>query len=344
MVRGLDGDAADGQARYVEGTVGTVRVASIYLPNGNPVGTGKFAYKLSWMARLRDRVKALLEEEETCVLGGDYNVCPADADVYDPPAFADDALCRPETRTLFRSIVYLGLTDAVRAFHPGPGRLFLLGLPAGRLDQGPRAAHRPPAADPAGGRPPRGRRRRPPSARRGETFGPHAGVVRDRGVTDMDVARRRRAEVKVEAAPLRRTVLHGWHAEAGARMVAFGGWDMPVQYPAGTVREHLATRRAAGLFDVSHMGRFRIGGAGAEAFLAHALTNDARALDPGQAQYTFIANEAGGAVDDAYLYRLARDDFLLVVNAANRDKDRDVAGEPRLRGRSRSPTRARPSA
>ena len=130
------------------------------------------------------------------------------------------------------------------------------------------------------------------------------------------------AEVKVGAAPLRRTVLHGWHVEAGARMVAFGGWDMPVQYPAGTVREHLATRRAAGLFDVSHMGRFRIGGAGAEAFLAHALTNDARALDPGQAQYTFIANEAGGAVDDAYLYRLARDDFLLVVNAANRDKDR----------------------
>lgn len=152
VVRGLDGDDADGQARYMEGTVGTVRVASIYIPNGNPVGTGKFAYKLSWMARLRDRVKALLEEEETCVLGGDYNVCPADVDVYDPPAFADDALCRPETRTLFRSIVYLGLTDAVRAFHPGPGVYSYWDYQRGAWtkDHGLRIDHlllTPPAAD-----------------------------------------------------------------------------------------------------------------------------------------------------------------------------------------------------
>ena len=126
-----------------------------------------------------------------------------------------------------------------------------------------------------------------------------------------------------EAIQFQHTVLHAWHVEAGARMVEFGGWDMPVQYPTGIVQEHLATRRAAGLFDVSHMGRFRVRGAGAEAFLLNALTNNAHALHPGQAQYTFIANEAGGAVDDAYLYRLSDEDFLLVVNAGNRPKDWD---------------------
>jgi aminomethyltransferase len=120
---------------------------------------------------------------------------------------------------------------------------------------------------------------------------------------------------------LRRTVLHDWHRANGAKMVGFGGWDMPVQYKTGTIREHLATRRHAGLFDVSHMGRFAFGGPGAEAFLLSVLTNNARALAPRQAQYTFIANETGGAVDDAYLYKLAEEDFLLVVNAGNRDKD-----------------------
>ena len=120
---------------------------------------------------------------------------------------------------------------------------------------------------------------------------------------------------------LRETILHGWHVDHGAKMVEFGGWDMPVQYKSGIIQEHLATRRQAGLFDVSHMGRFRITGRGAEAFLLHVLTNNARTLRPGQAQYTFIANEHGGAVDDTYLYRLGSDDFLLVVNAANRDKD-----------------------
>ncbi|UCH75697.1 MAG: glycine cleavage system aminomethyltransferase GcvT [Rhodospirillales bacterium] len=124
-----------------------------------------------------------------------------------------------------------------------------------------------------------------------------------------------------EITELSRTVLHGWHEAAGAKMVEFGGWHMPVQYPTGIIREHLATRRHAGLFDVSHMGRFRITGAAAEAFLLKTLTNNARALLPGEAQYTLIANETGGAVDDAYLYRLGRTDYLLVVNAANRDKD-----------------------
>ena len=128
---------------------------------------------------------------------------------------------------------------------------------------------------------------------------------------------------QADATKPQQTVLHEWHVEAGGRMVEFGGWDMPVQYPSGIVQEHLSTRSAAGLFDVSHMGRFKVRGAGAEAFLMKALTNSAQALDPGQAHYTFIGNETGGAVDDAYLYRLADEDFLLVVNAGNRSKDWD---------------------
>ncbi len=120
---------------------------------------------------------------------------------------------------------------------------------------------------------------------------------------------------------LQETVLHGWHVNAGAKMVDFGGWHMPVQYQSGIIQEHLATRRQAGLFDVSHMGRYRITGGAAEDFLLSVLTNNVRALGPGQAHYTFIANEQGGAVDDAYVYKLADEDFLLVVNAGNRPKD-----------------------
>ena len=120
---------------------------------------------------------------------------------------------------------------------------------------------------------------------------------------------------------LRKTVLHSWHVNHGAKMVEFGGWDMPVQYQTGIIQEHLATRRQAGLFDVSHMGRFRIKGTRALPFLLRVLTNNARTLNAGEAQYTFIANERGGALDDAYLYKLADDDYLLVVNAGNRDKD-----------------------
>ncbi|MGI9412212.1 MAG: glycine cleavage system aminomethyltransferase GcvT, partial [Hyphomicrobiales bacterium] len=122
---------------------------------------------------------------------------------------------------------------------------------------------------------------------------------------------------------IQKTVLHDWHVAHGGKMVDFAGWDMPVQYKAGAIQEHLATRRRAGLFDVSHMGRFEVSGAGAETFLMRALTNNARALKVGEAQYTFIANEAGGAIDDAYLYRLAPERFLLVVNASNRQKDWD---------------------
>ncbi len=119
----LPGDAADGQARYLEAVTGSdgllVRVASIYLPNGNPVDSEKFPYKLRWMERLCDHVRGLLNFEEAFVLGGDYNVAPDDQDIYDPERFADDALCRPETRERFRTLMFLGLTDAYRAFHPG---------------------------------------------------------------------------------------------------------------------------------------------------------------------------------------------------------------------------------
>jgi aminomethyltransferase len=104
-------------------------------------------------------------------------------------------------------------------------------------------------------------------------------------------------------------------------MVPFADYDMPVQYPTGIIAEHMATRRTAGLFDVSHMGRLRIQGENACAFLSHALTCDVQALVPGKAAYAFIATPTGGAVDDAYLYMLAHEDYLLVVNASNRDKD-----------------------
>ena len=122
---------------------------------------------------------------------------------------------------------------------------------------------------------------------------------------------------------LQRTVLYDRHVALGAKMVEFGGWDMPVLYPTGIVQEHLATRKRAGLFDVSHMGRFVFRGTGALKFLQHVLTNNAEALDNTVigAQYTLIPNETGGAVDDAYLYHFMEGEYLLVVNAANRRKD-----------------------
>jgi exodeoxyribonuclease-3 len=116
--RGLPAVAGDDHARYIEATVGTLRVASIYLPNGNPIGTEKFTYKLDWMARLRAHVATLLETDDMLVLGGDYNVIPEDIDCWDPKAWTGDALFQPETRRAFRSLVNLGLYDAFRALHP----------------------------------------------------------------------------------------------------------------------------------------------------------------------------------------------------------------------------------
>ena len=122
----LAGDEEDLQARYLEAVVsvpsGVLRVVNIYLPNGNPVGTEKFAYKLAWMRRLRERVKALLELEEPLIIAGDFNVIPAPDDVYNPDAWIDDALFRPETRAHFQALVNLGLTDAFRACHDEPHR------------------------------------------------------------------------------------------------------------------------------------------------------------------------------------------------------------------------------
>ena len=119
----LPGEEEDEQARYLQVLVGgRLRVATIYLPNGNPVDSEKFPYKLRWMARLRDHAERLLALEEPLVLAGDYNVCPTDGDCYDPAAWRDDALCRPESRAAFRRIVNLGFTDALMAIDPGPRR------------------------------------------------------------------------------------------------------------------------------------------------------------------------------------------------------------------------------
>ena len=106
-------------------------------------------------------------------------------------------------------------------------------------------------------------------------------------------------------------------------MVEFGGWEMPIRYPLGIIEEHLATRKGAGLFDVSHMGRFTLTGRGSTEFLQHALSNNVEALDIDSvgAQYTIIQNESGGAIDDAYLYQFGEEEYMLVVNAANRVKD-----------------------
>jgi len=120
---------------------------------------------------------------------------------------------------------------------------------------------------------------------------------------------------------LKQTVFHDRHLALNATMVDFGGWHMPVQYQSGILQEHLATRNQAGLFDVSHMGRFIISGPGALDFLQHVLSNNAAGLEVNESQYTMIPNKSGGAVDDAYLYRFFEDEYLLVVNASNRDKD-----------------------
>ena len=157
VVVGLPG-FADEQARYIEasfhtaGDGGEVRVASAYFPNGNPVGTDKFGYKLAWMERLVGHAQAVLAREIPFVLAGDYNVCPTDDDVYDPVAWRDDALCRRETRSRYRQLAYLGLTDAYRAFHSEPHRYTFWDYQAGRWnrDEGLRIDHlllSPQAAD-----------------------------------------------------------------------------------------------------------------------------------------------------------------------------------------------------
>ena len=120
---------------------------------------------------------------------------------------------------------------------------------------------------------------------------------------------------------LKRTVLYNAHVAAGATMVDFGGWEMPIQYPSGIVAEHLYTRKCCGIFDVSHMGRLLIEGPDRVKFLQHVLSSNVNALELNKAQYCIIPNENGGAVDDAYLYQFSEERFLLVVNASNTEKD-----------------------
>ncbi len=120
---------------------------------------------------------------------------------------------------------------------------------------------------------------------------------------------------------LKRTPLYDAHVAAGATMVDFGGWEMPIQYPAGIVTEHLYDRKHCGIFDVSHMGRLIVEGPQRVAFLQKVLSSNVAALVPGRAQYCIIPTETGGAVDDAYLYMFEEDRYLLIVNASNTDKD-----------------------
>lgn len=120
---------------------------------------------------------------------------------------------------------------------------------------------------------------------------------------------------------LKRTPLYDAHVAAGATMVDFGGWEMPIQYPAGIVKEHLFDRKHCGIFDVSHMGRLIVAGPQRVEFLQKVLSSNVKALVPGRAQYCIIPNENGGAVDDAYLYMYEEDRYMLIVNASNTDKD-----------------------
>ena len=119
---------------------------------------------------------------------------------------------------------------------------------------------------------------------------------------------------------MQKTPLNQIHRDLGARMVDFGGWDMPVQY-AGVIEEHLAVRQAAGLFDVSHMGEIEVTGADALAYIQHLTVNDAARLVDGQVQYSAFCYPDGGVVDDVTLYRFSATRFMFCVNAANIDKD-----------------------
>jgi exodeoxyribonuclease III len=121
---GLPGDDADAHSRYIEADVDGVVIASLYLPNGNPVGTDKFDYKLGWMERIRLHAAQLLEGEQAVVLAGDWNVVPEDRDVFSASRMAQDALLQPETRAAWRRIMHQGWTDALRALHPDEAKLW----------------------------------------------------------------------------------------------------------------------------------------------------------------------------------------------------------------------------
>lgn len=123
---GLPGNEEDEQARYIEATVdlpeiGKTRIATLYAPNGNPMGTEKFTYKCAFTKKLVARFETLMKEEIPFLIGGDYNIIPTDKDVYSPKAFADDALTQSEIRRMFRQILNLGMTDALKTIRPTAG-------------------------------------------------------------------------------------------------------------------------------------------------------------------------------------------------------------------------------
>ena len=120
---------------------------------------------------------------------------------------------------------------------------------------------------------------------------------------------------------IRRTPLYEAHVRLGGRMVEFGGYEMPVQYPTGVIKEHMAVREACGLFDVSHMGEVLLEGPEAVKNLNHLLTNDYTVMEDGQARYSPMCNEQGGTVDDLIVYRISPERYFIVVNASNREKD-----------------------
>jgi exodeoxyribonuclease III len=120
----LAGDGADSHARYLETEILGIRVVNIYLPNGNPVGSDKFAYKLAWMDRLNKEMSAWLGENVPVLVGGDFNVIPKGIDCHNPASWMKDALFQPESRARYRALLGLGYTDAFRSLHPGEGGKF----------------------------------------------------------------------------------------------------------------------------------------------------------------------------------------------------------------------------
>jgi len=147
VTRGLPGDDADEQARYIEATVigehSALRLCGLYLPNGNPAPGPKYDYKLAWMERLQARAEALLALEEPFLMAGDYNIIPQDEDAKRPEAWREDALALPQSRAAYRRIVNLGLTEAFRARTQGPGHYTFWDYQAGawNRDDGIRIDH-----------------------------------------------------------------------------------------------------------------------------------------------------------------------------------------------------------
>jgi exodeoxyribonuclease-3 len=142
----------DDHARFISADIDGLHIVNIYLPNGNPIGTDKFAYKLAWMDRLHRHVTGLLDAERPFVIGGDFNVIPEDNDCWDPRAWVDDALFQPESRARYRALLNMGLTDALRAVDPRSHLYTFWDYQAGRWqrDQGIRIDHwllSPEAAD-----------------------------------------------------------------------------------------------------------------------------------------------------------------------------------------------------